>query len=228
VARKKVDLHAAPADGLQTYKRPYPRFTESEEAGPKLIAGQEVEVGVSRGTWVQLSRGGVFLGWVDGRKLIPPISAPVRMAPVPQSERTPRHVFAISLEAIVGAVASVGIAVGALLDWTQGRHAVSALRVPVQYLFSNRTAAHQPRVGYVLFGIAIVSFVLSFIPRAAIWRVLLGAIVVAIVSAFWMQLAEALSDSNKAIVDVVGAGPWVTGLSGLLLVCSPLFRRRIP
>jgi hypothetical protein len=227
VARKHAYVHLAPADGLQTYAQPYPRFIDTDESGPVINAGEQLAVGAVQGPWVQVSTGDEVIGWVDGRKLIPPVSAPVMMAPIPETTRRQRRVFALSPEAIVGALASIGIAVGALLEWTQGRHARSAMHVPVQYLFDNRTTADQPRFGYFLIGIAVVAFVLSLIPKAAIWRVFLGAIVVAIATLFCVQLAEAVSDKSKSFVDVVGAGPWVAGASGLLLVCSPLFRRSL-
>jgi hypothetical protein len=227
VSKSQPDVHLTPDEGLQTFTEPYPRYVAEHQAGTRLAGRQVVAVTAVKGSWAHVSVNGTPVGWVDGRKLLPPVSAPIRMAAIPQTSRARRRVFVVSLEAVVGALASVGIAVGALLDWTQGRHAVSAMQVPVQYLIDNKTTAEQPHIGYFLIGIAVVAFVLSFIPRAAIWRVLLGAIVVAIVSAFWMQVAEAMSNSNKAIVDVVGAGVWVAGFSGLLLVCSPLFRRAI-
>jgi hypothetical protein len=227
VGRKNVEVHVAPADGLQAYTQPYPRFVDADFTGPRINAGEQLDIAVVQGAWVQVSTpdDGV-IGWVDGRKLIPPVTAPVTMAPIPETTRMQSRVFAVTFEAIVAAVASIGIAVGALLDWLQGRHAVSAMGVPMQYLFDNRTAANQPRLGYLLLGVAAVALVLSFIPRAAIWRVLLGAIVIAVASAFCIQLAQATSGTNKAFLDVVGAGPWVTGTAGLLLLCSPALRQR--
>lgn len=229
VAPKNVNVHLAPFGGLQTYKQPYPRFTEDDEAGPMLNDGQEVEVGEVRGTWVQVAFDGDIIGWVDGRKLVPPVGPPVRMAATsstqlpPPTTSTSTPTITLTAGTIVGIVASIGIIVGASLRWIQVLFGgVSAFDTPVQFLFNNHTRSQDPNVGIFLVALGIVGMLLSLFARGAIWRVFIGILAIVIAAVFLIQMVELVSGTSRSFTDFTGAGPWVTGVSGLVLMLSAM------
>jgi hypothetical protein len=227
VAPKNAEVHLAPADGLQTYSQPYPRFIEGDASGPLINAGEQLNIAAVQGTWVQVSTpaDGV-LGWVDGRKLIPPVNPPVRMAaatttqmPAPATSSTPT--VTLTAGTIVGIIASLGIVLGAALHWLHSFFSgVTSFDIPVQFLFDNHTRSSDPNIGIFLVALGIAGLLLSLFARGAIWRVLIGILAIAIAAAFFIQIAEALSGSSRSFTDVTGAGPWVTGVAGLLLMVS--------
>jgi hypothetical protein len=226
-----ADVRAVPAEGLQTYPEPYPSFFEGAEPGPRVVGS--VQVDDVKGMWAKVSVDGEARGWVDGRRLEPPVAAPVMVSdspagtmPAPSRTAAP-GVISISIDGIIGALAAIGIIVGAALDWTQGIAAVTSFKVPVNFLFDYKTTTRDPHLGGFLIAIGVLALLVSLFMRAGIWRVLLGILAVAAASLFFIQIARGLSDSNSnlSFTDVVGPGPWVTSVSGFVLMLSPVFRR---
>jgi hypothetical protein len=229
--RSGVDVRAVPAEGLPTYPEPYPRFFEGSEPGPRVVGN--VQVSDVKGMWALVSVDGEVRGWVDGRRLQPPINPPVIMsaappAPPARSRAAAPGAFGISIDGIIGALAAIGIIVGAVLDWTQGVAGVTAFKVPVTFLFDYKTTTQNPELGWFLIAIGVMALVLSLFVRAGIWRVLLGILALVAASLFVIQIAREISNSstNLSFTDVVGPGPWVTGISGIVLMLSPLFTKR--
>jgi hypothetical protein len=228
--RSGVDLREVPAEGLQTYPEPYPRFFEGAEPGPRVVGS--VQVQDVKGMWVLVSVDGEVRGWVDGRRLQPPVDPPIIVSAAPTGTPAPRSAapgaLSISSDGIIGAFAAVGVVVGAVLDWTRGVAAVTSFKVPVPFLFDYKATTHDPRLGGFLIAIGVVALAVSLFVRAGIWRVLLGLLALVAASLFVIQIARGISDTNSGALftDVVGPGPWVTGISGLVLMLSPLFAQR--
>ena len=227
--RSGADVREVPAEGLQTYPEPYPRFFEGAEPGPRVVGS--VQVQDVKGMWVLVSVDGEVRGWVDGRRLQPPVDPPVIVSAAPAGSPVPKAAapgaFAISIDSIIGAIAAIGIMVGAALDWTQGFAAVTSFKVPVMFLFDYKTTTRDPHLGGFLIVVGVIALVVSLFVRAGIWRVLLGILALVAASLFVIQIARGLSDSNSnlSFTDIVGPGPWVVGISGFVLMLSPVFRR---
>jgi hypothetical protein len=228
--RPGADVRAVPAEGLRTYPEPYPRFFEGSEPGPRVVG--RVQVRDVKGMWVLVSVDDEVRGWVDGRRLEPPIAAPVIVSETPAGtmpapSRAAPGAWAISIDGIIGALAAIGILIGTIMDWTQGHVPIYSFDVPVQFLFDNHTAAHDPGVGGFLIAIGLAAIPISLLVRAGIWRMLLGMLALAAAALYCLQIARGLSDANSSLsfTDVVGPGTWVTGVSGFVLMLSPLFAR---
>jgi hypothetical protein len=227
--RSDADVRAVPAEGLQTYPEPYPRFFEGAEPGPRVVGS--VQVQDVKGMWALVSVDDEVRGWVDGRRLQPPISPPVIVSatptgtmPTPSRAAAPGAV-AISIDGIIGALAAIGILVGAALDWTQGIAGVTSFKIPVPFLFDYQTTSRSPDLGWFLIAIGVVAIFVALFVRPGIWRVLLGLLALVAASLFFIQIGRGLSDSNTnlSFTDIVGPGPWVTAISGFVLMLSPLF-----
>ena len=215
---------------MQAYSEPYPRYVGGAgQTAARLSGRQVVEVKSVQGTWALVSVDGTIVGWVDGRRLLPPVGAPVVMAPsaMPAPEaRTPPATVSLTAGTIIGALASIGILIGAVIEWTQGIASVTSFKVPVQFLFNNHTTARDPRLGYFLILLGLAGIAVSLLVRAPIWRFLIGLLALAAAAVFCIQIARGLEHTRLSFGDVVGAGPWVTGVSGFVLMLSPLVTPR--
>ena len=230
--RSGADVRAVPAEGLPTYPEPYPRFFEGAEPGPRVVGS--VQVQDVKGMWALVSVDGEERGWVDGRRLEPPVAAPVIVSGPPAGTMpapTPRRA-------------------GSVLDFDRRHHRrargdrdhrrrdarldarsrtpSTSFKVPVKFLFDYKTTARDPHLGGFLIAIGVLALVASLFVRAGIWRVLLGILALVAASLFCIQIRRGLSDSNSSasFTDIVGPGPWVTGISGFVLMLSPLFTQR--
>jgi hypothetical protein len=223
----KADVHLAPDGGIPAYPEPYPGVQRDETKLNLYIPGREiVHVTAIRGEWVQVAVGGDVVGWVAGRRLLPPIPSSVT-APYASGVAVPasRPVDAqtVKVDVLVGALAGVGVLIGALVDWTQGI-AVNSFRIPAAFLFDPKTTSRDPRLGYVVLVIGLLGVLVSFLPSAGAWRVVLGLLAVLVAVLYCGQVANQLQGSRASFTDFVGAGPWVTGIAGAVLVLSPLFK----
>jgi hypothetical protein len=231
VAGKDVEVHLAPAGGLQTYAQPYPRFIDRDLSGPFINAGEQLDIAEVRGTWVQVSTAedGV-IGWVDGRKLLPPVGGAVRVAPtstqIPApAAAAPGPTISLTAGTIVGVIASIGIIIGAVMQWVHAFFTgFSSFDISAQYLFDNQTRSHDPKIGIFLVALGVIGLLLSLLSRGAIWRVIVGVITIAIPTLYFIQVTEQLSGTGRSFTDVTGAGPWVTGIAGLVLMISTAMR----
>jgi hypothetical protein len=151
-------------------------------------------------------------------------------APTAAPTLPPSQVKVISrhsvLGKVVGAVASVGIILGALFDWASTSN---AFKVPAMFLFDMHTRSRDPKIGFVLFGIGILGVIVSFVTSRGVRRVLLGGVAVVIAGLFCVQIQRAISDTplgrGMSLTDVIGGGVWLTALAGIVLALSPLLDR---
>jgi hypothetical protein len=195
---------------------------------------QVVEV---RGTWAHVVADGEDLGWVEGSQLIPPIVPPVgagiqyATAPirVPAGVVTANTQRTISPGQIVGAIGALGMIIGALVTWTQ-IVSINSFKFPVQFLFDNKTQSHNPRLGWFIVVLGVLGIAASLARGAELWRTILGIFGVLIAALFLLQVASGLSSTavgpfgaHAGFMDVVGGGPWITGIAAVLLGISPVF-----
>ena len=223
--------HLTPDGGIEAFREPYPRI-DSDPDGMRMVihGGHPVEVLDLRGNWAHIVVEGTDCGWVNGQLLVPPAvpqitvqSRAASLAVAPPSRRAVR----VTVDAVVSAVAGVAIVVGSFLDWAS-RSSLNSFKVPVQFLFDPHTTSEQPRLGALLFLIGMAGAVVSFFPSATLVRVLCGALALAAGALYMISVARALNDahSTRSFTDLVGAGPWVVASAGLVMLCSPAFRRR--
>jgi hypothetical protein len=144
-------------------------------------------------------------------------------AVAPQSQRS------ISTGQLVGAVGAFGMIVGALVTWTQ-IVSLNAFKFPVQFLFDNKTQSHNPRLGWFIVLLGIAGLAASLVRGVELWRTIIGIFGVLIAMLFLIQIASGLSEASigsfgahAGFTDVVGGGPWVTGIAALVLGISPVF-----
>lgn len=229
-AAANAAVHLSPDAGIQAYSEPYPRVQPGGTMRRAFIPGREVvHVSATRGDWVELTANGYDVGWVDGRQLVPPAAGTspryVPAAPAPMSASTNAQI--LQVDVLVGALAGIGVLIGALVDWTQGI-AVNSFHLPAAFLFDSRTTSRDPRLGWLVIVIGLLGVLISFLPLPGGWRVLLGLLAVLVAVLYCGQVASRLNDlgAHASFTDVVGAGPWVTGIAGIVLAMSPLFKPR--
>ena len=228
-------VHLTPDIGLKVFVEPYPAF--GVNAGTFLPGREVVQVVAMRGTWVQVMHNGAVAGWVDGRGLVPPIGG-VTNYPTPST--TVKHQWTaapaaateaqgvmVTLESIVGALGALSIIVGALIDWASSIVSITSFKVPVEFLFDPKTTSRDPKLGLFLLAFGLVGALASFFPGGRRWRVLFGLLALAAAITYCMQIAANIPDgSSISFTDIIGAGPWVTGIGGIVLMLSPLMKPR--
>jgi hypothetical protein len=218
-------IHLTADAGVQAYKEPYPRVETDGSHRAGFIPGRAVvHVAETRGAWARVLVDDEVVGWVEGSHLIPPIGA--RIAPPPPSQASQAlaaNQTAINVDALVAALAGIGIIMGAVLDWTQGI-AVNSFKIPAAFLVDPNTRSPNPRLGYFVVVLGVVGVLLAFVRNARAWRGLVGLAALGIVVLYCGQIAVQLSDhhSNASFTDVVGAGPWLTAIAGVALAASAL------
>jgi hypothetical protein len=216
-------IHLTADAGVQAYKEPYPRIESDGSHRSAFIPGRAVvHVAATRGAWAQVSIDDEIVGWVEGSHLIPPIGtriAPSPRNPTPSAGAT--NQTTINVDTLVAALAGIGIIMSAVLDWTQGV-AVNSFKIPLTFLFDPNTTTRNPRLGYFVIALGVVGVFLGFVRNARGLRGLVGLAALAIAVLFCGQIAVQLSDahSNASFTDIVGAGPWLTGIAGIALVVS--------
>ena len=74
-------------------------------------------------------------------------------------------------------------------------------------------------MGYFLLAFGVVGLVLSFVAGTGLLRVLCGGLALTAAILFVVMVGNGLpSGSSTSVTDLIGAGPWVTGISGLVLI----------
>ncbi|HEY5172804.1 MAG TPA: SH3-like domain-containing protein, partial [Acidimicrobiia bacterium] len=207
-------VHLSPDAGIQTYSEPYPAFHRDGSTRGPYIPGREVlYVSAAHGDWVQVTVNGAALGWVDGRQLVPPVSGSTtrRYESALTAGFRSTNAKTLNIDVLVGALAGIGVVVGALVDWTQ-RIAVNSFRIPVRFLFDPTTTSSQPRLGYVVVAIGLLGIFVCFFPPLRALRILFGLLALVAAALYCGQVASHLSDigSRLSFTDIVGPGPWVT------------------
>jgi hypothetical protein len=219
-------VHLTADTGAQAYKEPYPRVATDGSHRAEFIPGRAVVHVVSiRGSWAQVIVNDEIVGWVEGSQLIPPIGTPIAsVSRTPASSESARSQSTnIDIDTLVAALASIGILIGAVVDWTQGI-AANSFKIPAAYLVDPHTTSRDPRLGYFVIALGIAGVFLSFVRNARFGRGAVGIAALGIALLFCGQVAVQLSDqhSHASFTDIVGAGPWITGIAGLALAASAL------
>jgi hypothetical protein len=224
VSSARQDMHISPDGGIQTYLQP-----DGATLGPHVPSREILHVAAVRGAWAQIVIDGEVVGWVDGRRLLPPAGESISPQVVVEQQTPVTSIGApaMRVDGLVGALAAIGVMVGALLDWTQGI-ALNSFKLPVAFLFDPNTTSRDPRLGYLLVGVGLLGLLFSFVRGTALLRILLGGLALGVAMLYCGQIAHEISKtgSSGSFTDVVGAGPWVTGISGLVLLLSPIFGSR--
>jgi hypothetical protein len=218
-------VHLAPDAGIQTYADPYPAMHAGHTGRRTYLPGRQVlAVTARRGDWVQVTVEGADVGWVDGRQLVPPATGapgyvpgttaytPVAVAPPPPVVRV------VTVDLFAGVLASAGIVLGASLSWTQFG-SVSSFSIPVQFLFDPETTARNPRLGWFLLLFGILGLLVTFVHAARQWRIVLG-LLSAVAAIVYMGQVAAKLPAELDFTDAVGAGVWITLISGVALMIS--------
>jgi hypothetical protein len=219
-------VHLAPDVGLQAYADPYPSVHSGQAGRRAYLPGRQV-LTVSRvmGEWVQVAVDGSDVGWVDGRQLVPPAvgayvagtSAYLPVAVAPPAPAAP----VVTVDLFAGVLASAGIVLGAVLSWVQ-LVSVNSFSVPIVFLFDPDTDARNPRLGWLLLVFGVLGLVTTFARAARQWRVLLGAFTALVAIVYMGQVAAALPEGLD-FSEAIGAGVWVTLVSGVGLMLSAAF-----
>jgi hypothetical protein len=224
-----VTTHLTPDTGIQAYPQPYPPYPG--ELGPFLSGRRAVQVVAVRGVWAHVFADGADQGWVEGGRLLPPIGAAIPHAPTPGAAGgsvAPGRQSAFSPGQVIGAVSALGMIVGALVTWTQ-IVSLNAFKFPVQFLFDNKTQSHDPRLGWFIIVLGVLGLAASIVRGAELFRTIIGILGVIIAVLFLLQVANGLTAAvgpfrpQVGFTDIVGGGPWITGIAALMLGVSPLF-----
>jgi hypothetical protein len=224
--------HRVPPDGVQGYAQPSTEGALGEFVPP----GAQVGLVKTQGDWAEVVIGGTT-AWVDGRLLMPPpktvAPAGVRTAPS-RPTSTIRTASSTSAWAVLSAIAGVGVLVGAIFEWLASSLNFNSFDVPVQFLFGTYTLQdREPRVGYFLVAFGVVAILTSFREDAVWVRRIAGMLALATAALFCYQVQDAISGAysvgfaNRSLqfFDVIGSGPFITGISGLVLAVLPRPRR---
>ena len=214
-------VHLTADAGVQAYGQPYPRVETDGSHRAAFIPGRAVvHVVGTQGAWVQVMIDDEVVGWVEGSQLIPPIGTPI-ISPRNQVAVPASNATTINVDGLVAVLASIGLVMSAVLDWTQGI-GVNSFKIPAAFLVDAHTTSRQPRIGHLVLALGILGVLLSFARGARSWRGLIGVAALGVSVLYCVQVAVQLSDvhSSTSFTDVVGAGPWLTGIAGIALFVS--------
>lgn len=127
---------------------------------------------------------------------------------------------------VLAALAGVGIAIAAPVDWAQGASS-SAFKFPVGYLFDYKTTSTDPKLGYFVIGIGILVVCAALFRAPSILLMMGGALALGVAVLFTVQTATLLNRFHSAshLLDYVGAGAWIVGICGVVVLVSPWVSR---
>lgn len=124
-------------------------------------------------------------------------------------------------ERVLGALGSAGILIGSLVNW-YGYRSSNSFHVPLPLLFDHTTTSTDPKLAYPLLILGIVGLVVSLLDGPAFVRLLCGGLAVVAAALFLIMVR---SGSSRALGHLLGAGLWITGLSGIVLLVGPALSR---
>ena len=167
------------------------------------------------------------IGWVDGRQLIPPITQATSTIATPPTRTQLRlgegQTSNEVTRNVIAALASAGILLGVVLDWLSVGPS-NAFHVPFSSLFDYSNASPDPKLAYFVLAFGLVGLIFSSVEGAGVIRALCGGLALGAAILFVASVGHDLP-SSVSVTDLIGPGPWITGISGLILLISPAFYR---
>jgi hypothetical protein len=118
---------------------------------------------------------------------------------------------------------SLGILVSAFLPWISSNGSQSGFEVPLAILWNLSADPEGPKLGFALFALGAGGLALSFVPRTAFVRRVLGGLVTLVAIAFTVQVFRAvdqLGGDLRDTFDVLGIAAYVAAAGGVLLSLS--------
>jgi hypothetical protein len=164
-----------------------------------------------------------------GASLPPPPSAPAPAAPV--APTTPPVASPAAPTAAAGSqlpfrpvalAGGVAIVVAALLPWF-GAGSLNALDLPLPVVWDFAAGDSALKLGTVLIAFGVLGGGLSFVPRTAWLRRLLGGLTISAVTGYTVQVLRFIDTSGGSFADlgdVIGAGVYVALAGGIALIVS--------
>jgi hypothetical protein len=223
----KTTWHRVPQAGLPGYAEP----EADGEVTQSLPGGAQVGLVKTQDSWAQVVYGGTTT-WVDGQALNPPAlgaaPSPTSSATRSSSTRTSRtsSTAPIDVWSAVGALAGIGIIVGAIVHWIQGPIGINSFDLPMKILFDKSASLDgQPRIGYFLIALGLLAIFASLKPDLTLLRRLAGALTLVIAVLFCYQIQDSIVFGHVNFTDIVSVGPWIVGACGLVLTLVPAPRR---
>ena len=218
--------HLTPDAGLQAMVDP-----DSNGSLARFVSGREAVVVVAtRGAWAKVrldADDGDGIGWVDGRQLIPPITQATSATATPAAGTQLRLGAGQTSDEltrnVIAALASAGILLGVVLDWFSVGPS-NAFHVPFSSLFDYSNTSLDPKLAYFVLAFGLVGLIFSFVEGAGVIRALCGGLALGTAILFVASVGHDLP-SSVSVTDLIGPGPWITGISGLILLISPAFYR---
>jgi hypothetical protein len=139
------------------------------------------------------------------------------------SSRLPASSGLVGPRTLLAFLGGIGVMIGALADWSRGGSA-NSFKVPVSSLFDWKSQNQDPKLGYFLIGIAVLCLMLAFVKANGAVLVLSGLAAVAASLLYMVQLNSAghAYGGSASFTEFVGPGAWILGISGLVLLISPL------
>ena len=227
-----ADRRLVPTGGMSAWAAPDPNGSVIAQ----LAQGTDLRVKSRRGAWAEVEASSGWTGWVDDRLLIEPEpavdAAATQIVPPPpppgedavaagldESTTAPR-LRVLGVLSILGGLAAV---IGVFLPWLSGGLDTNGLDVPVQFLWDHETGAdNDVAVGVITLVIGAVAAGLTLMPwlpkTRSVLVPLLGLAVVAIGAAYLVQVARLADLLGLDFADLVGVGPFVVGVGGVLVI----------
>jgi hypothetical protein len=118
---------------------------------------------------------------------------------------------------------SLGILVSAFLPWISANGSQSGSEVPLPILWNLSADPEGPKLGFALCALGAGGLALSFVPRTAIVRRVLGGLAMLVAIAFAVQVFRAVDQLGGDLgdaFDVLGVAAYVALAGGLLLTSS--------
>ena len=128
---------------------------------------------------------------------------------------------------MIALIASVAIAIGALLDWSAGPIGLNSTHLMVSSLINpfKYTKQHGPYVGWFLLALAGVGLIAAFVRGGRVWRVPVGLAASAFAVLYVGQTMRMLDKvpSHPSFTKLIGPGPWIVVFAGFALAASVFF-----
>jgi hypothetical protein len=121
----------------------------------------------------------------------------------------------------------IGIIVGAVVDWSRGGN-TNSFKLPAAFFFDWKATSQNPKAGYFLVALGVVCLAVSFVRGNGPVLVLCGlaALTAAVLYMAQLNSVAHLGGGDVSFTTFVGPGAWILGISGVVLVISPMITPR--